>query len=70
MATEPLPAYLTVQECAALLRTTTKSVRNLIDRGLLPGVRRLHGVRRLLISRVDVLQWVECGAASQKEILR
>jgi excisionase family DNA binding protein len=49
---DSLPAFLTADEAAALLRTTRKAVYTMAERGLLPGVTRLR--RRFLVRR-DVL---------------
>lgn len=62
--TQNPPAYLTVEECAELLRTTAKAVRLMIDRGALPGVRRPPGLRKVLIHRASVVAWLESGASS------
>jgi excisionase family DNA binding protein len=49
----PAPLLLTVDETAALLRTTRKAVYALIERGQLAGVRRLG--RRVLVHRDELL---------------
>ncbi len=49
--------FMTVDETAALLRTTTKAIRSRIYRGTLPGVR--HVGRRVLIDRRVLMRWVE-----------
>jgi len=54
---EPLPRLLTVPETAALLRTTPRAIYAKAERGLLPGVIRLP--RRILISSVHLLRWLE-----------
>ena len=51
-----LPTLLTVDETAALLRTTRKAVYALIERGQLAGVTRIG--RRVLIDRVALLDWL------------
>ena len=51
-----LPYLLTVEEVAALLRTTRKAIYTRIERGLLPGV--VRDGRRILLERDDVLQWI------------
>jgi len=60
-----LEDLLTVEEVAGILRTTTKAVYSMIDRGQLPGVTRLG--RRLRIRRDDLLALFESRASSQKE---
>lgn len=61
-----LPPYLLIPEAAELLRTSPKAVYALVDRGQLPGVRRVG--RRLLISRDELLVWLdERCAVSPKE---
>lgn len=59
----PLPELLTIDEVAALLRTTRKAIYTLIRRGTLPGVVRLP--RRLLVERAALVDWVHsCRAVS------
>ncbi len=53
----PPPLLLTVDETAALLRTTRKAVYALVDRAQLPGVVRLG--RRVLVHRGDLLRWID-----------
>ncbi len=48
-----LPTLLTVDETAALLRTTRKAVYALIERGQLAGVTRIG--QRVLVDRVALL---------------
>ena len=48
---------LTVDEVAALLRTTRKGIYAMAERGALPGVIRLG--RRLLVRRHDLLRWLD-----------
>lgn len=57
-----MPLYLTVNEVAALLRRSPKAVYTLIDRGQLPGVRRVTG--RVLVHRNELLEWIESCASS------
>jgi excisionase family DNA binding protein len=57
-----VPLYLNVNEVAALLRRSPKAVYTLIDRGQLPGVRRVAG--RVLVHRVELLDWIESCASS------
>jgi excisionase family DNA binding protein len=47
------PTLLTVEEVAALLRTSRKAVYALVERGQLAGVRRLG--RRVLVHREELL---------------
>ncbi|WP_348980544.1 helix-turn-helix domain-containing protein [Polyangium sp. 15x6] len=54
-----LPAVLTADELAALLRVDRKTVYNLITRGDIPGVRRLG--KTIRISRDAVLRWLSEG---------
>jgi excisionase family DNA binding protein len=51
-----LPMFLTVDETAALLRTTRKAIYAMIERGQLPGVTRIG--RRRLLSSADLLDWL------------
>jgi excisionase family DNA binding protein len=57
-----LPFLATVDETAALLRTTRKAVYVMIERGLLPGVTRLG--RRVLVRSDRLLEWVNQNCAS------
>ncbi len=52
-----LPIYLTVDEAADLLRTTRKAIYVRIERGQLPGVKRI--ARRILIRTEDLLSWLD-----------
>jgi excisionase family DNA binding protein len=52
----------TVVEVAALLRTSRKAVYAMIERGQLPGLRRIG--RRVLISREELLHWLDHNCAS------
>ena len=63
-----LPPLLTVDEAAALLRTTRKAIYARAERGQLPGV--LRDGRRLLIVRDVLLQYLEKRAASPGESRR
>ena len=58
---EALPLYLTADETAVLLRTTRKAIYVLIERGQLPGVRRIG--RRVLVSSSEVLDWLDQSRA-------
>jgi excisionase family DNA binding protein len=52
-----LPIYLKVDEAADLLRTTRKAIYVMIERGQLPGVKRIG--KRVLIRTRDLLEWVD-----------
>ena len=54
-----LPDVLTVDETAALLRMDRKTVYNAIQRGEIPGARRLG--RSIRLSRDAVLAWLSQG---------
>jgi excisionase family DNA binding protein len=51
-----LARFLTVDETAALLRTTRKAVYAMVERRQLPGVTRIG--RRILIHTADLLDWL------------
>ena len=51
-----LPLLATVDETAALLRTSRKAIYSMIERGQLPGVTRIG--RRVLIRTRDLLDWL------------
>jgi excisionase family DNA binding protein len=51
-----LPAVLTVDEAAGLLRVNRKTLYELIQRGELPGVRRLG--RAIRIHRPTLIRWL------------
>ena len=51
-----LPLLATVDETAALLRTTRRAIYSMIERGQLPGVTRIG--RRVLIRTHDLLDWL------------
>ena len=51
-----LPLLATVDETAALLRTSRKAIYSMIERGQLPGVTRIG--RRVLIRTPDLLDWL------------
>jgi excisionase family DNA binding protein len=51
-----LPLLATVDETAALLRTSRKAVYAMIERRQLPGVVRIG--RRVLIRTPDLLNWL------------
>jgi excisionase family DNA binding protein len=52
--------FLTVGECADLLRTTPKAIYTLVERGQLAGVVRLG--RRLLFNREKLITALARGA--------
>ena len=58
-----LPAVMTVDELAALLRVERKTVYSAIARGEIPGVRRIG--RTLRASRDAVLAWLREGRVSR-----
>lgn len=51
IGTGDLPPFLSLRECAALLRRSEKAIRNLHDKRKLPGARKLGG-RILVETRV------------------
>ena len=53
---------LTVSEVADVLRTSQKAIYAMIERGQLPGLRRIG--RRVLIRRADLLHWLDHNCAS------
>jgi len=66
LGTEPLAAmFLTVVEVAGILRTTPKAIYSMIERGQLPGVRRIG--RRVLVKRTDLLEFVDHNCAPSPE---
>lgn len=56
-----LPAVLTVDEFAALLRLNRKTVYDALARGDIPGARRIGGTYRIL--RDAVIDWLASGQA-------
>jgi excisionase family DNA binding protein len=61
-----LDLLLTIDEVAAMLRTTRKGIYIMVARGLLPGITRVG--RRVLIRRDDLLHWLrQKSAPSPKE---
>jgi excisionase family DNA binding protein len=52
-----LPVLLTVDEAAALLRTTRRAIYALIERRQVPGVIRIR--RRVLFRADDLLHWLD-----------
>ena len=64
-----LPALLTVDETASLLRTSRKAVYAMVERSQLPGVTRLG--RRVLVRSRELLHWLDQKSAlSLKEYRR
>ena len=60
------PLLLTVDEAAALLRTTRKAVYAMVERRQVPGVIRIG--RRVLLRAPDLLHWLDQKCApSPKE---
>ncbi len=62
---EPLPLLLTVDEAAALLRTTRRAMYAMIARHQLPGVVRIR--RRVLVRSADLLHWLDQKRAPSPE---
>lgn len=65
---ETLPVFLTVAETADLLRTSRKAIYAMIERGQLPGVRRVG--RRILIRRDELVAWLDHTCTPSQEIKR
>ena len=66
MDTGATPLLLTVDEAAALLRTTRKAVYAMVERCQVPGVIRIG--RRVLFRAADLLNWLDQKCApSPKE---
>jgi len=61
MSPTAVPTLLTVDDAAALLRTSRKAIYAMIERRQLPGVTRIG--RRLLIRTQILLQWLDQQAA-------
>ena len=61
----PLPILLTVDEAAALLRTTRRAIYAMIARRQLPGVVRVR--RRVLLRSEALLHWLEQKSAPSLE---
>jgi excisionase family DNA binding protein len=60
------PLLLTVDEAAALLRTTRRAVYAMVERRQIPGVTRIR--RRVLFRAADLLDWLDRNRApSPKE---
>jgi len=56
------PLLLTVDEAAALLRTTRKAVYAMVERRQVPGVIRIR--RRVLLRAADLLHWLDQKCAT------
>ena len=54
---DTLPVLLTVNEAAALLRTTRRAIYAMIERRQLPGIIRIG--RRVLLSADVLLHWLD-----------
>lgn len=66
VAADERPVLLTVDEAAALLRTTRKAMYAMVERHQIPGVIRIR--RRLLFRAADLLNWIDQKCApSPKE---
>jgi excisionase family DNA binding protein len=61
MSPTAVPTLLTVDDAAALLRTSRKAIYAMIERRQLPGVTRIG--RRLLVRAEILLQWLDQQAA-------
>ena len=62
---EVLPLLMTVDEVAALLRTSRKAIYAMIERGQLPGVTRIH--RRVLVRSAELVHWLDQKCAPSPE---
>jgi excisionase family DNA binding protein len=60
-----LPLLLTVDEAAALLRTTRRAMYAMIERRQVPGVIRIR--RRVLFRADDLLHWLDQKRAPSPE---
>lgn len=60
----PFPALVTPSELASCLRTSTKAIYTMVERGQVPGVVRIG--RRLLFRQPDLVAWLseKSGAPS------
>jgi excisionase family DNA binding protein len=59
---EQQPLLLTVDEAAALLRTTRRAIYAMVERHQVPGVIRIR--RRVLFRAADLLHWLDQKCAS------
>ena len=64
---DPLPEYLTVDECAALLRIPKRTLYDCLNRGDIPGARRFGKTWR--IRRESVLPSLEGDSGSRGQDL-
>jgi excisionase family DNA binding protein len=62
---DSIPVLLTVDEAAALLRTTHRAIYAMIERRQLPGVIRIR--RRVLFRADDLLHWLDQKRAPSPE---
>jgi len=62
---DDLPVLLTVDDAAALLRTTRRAIYAMIERRHLPGVIRIR--RRVLFRINDLLHWLNQKRAPSPE---
>jgi excisionase family DNA binding protein len=62
---DSLPVLLTVDEAAALLRTTRRAIYAMIERRQMPGVIRIR--RRVLFRADDLLHWLDQKRAPSPE---
>ena len=62
---DPLPLLRTVDEAAALLRTTRRAIYAMIERHQVPGVIRIR--RRVLFRADDLLHWLDQKRAPSPE---
>ena len=62
---DSLPVLLTVDEAAALLRTTRRAIYAMIERHQLAGVIRIR--RRVLFRADDLLHWLDQKRAPSPE---
>ena len=60
-----MPALLTVDEAADLLRTTRRAIYAMVERRQLPGVVRIR--RRVLLRADDLLHWLDQKRAPSPE---
>jgi excisionase family DNA binding protein len=65
MKTSGAPVLLTVEEVAAVLRTTRKAIYAMAERGLMPGIVRIG--RRVLIREADLVEWLRQKSAPSLE---
>jgi excisionase family DNA binding protein len=59
------PILLTIDETAALLRTSRRAIYIMVERRQLPGVTRIG--RRVLVRRADLLDWLDQKRAPSPE---